>query len=550
MTNWHHFSGIFGELDSLKTATQTLYINGNIYIDSKIKVSNLLIEGDIVKDYNVKQDDFRDAKIIDLNGKTIFPGFMDTHAHLLETGFVLNVGVNLRGISNSTQEIAQKLKEKVANSNQNETILAVGFWMDDYNKWSLEDLAIIDTVTPNNSVMAVDMSGHNLFLNSVGMKLCNITDDTFHDNMGGISVRENGKLTGMFREKSMQKPADEIFSKFGHEELAKEGARKIIDFWASKGYTGMVDLMGAPGFRLHKPDIFYALEQEDKLNMRINFCYTLFDVNGVDEAAKFAGKDTDLVRFYGGKIFVDGAFASGEPWTTWEHTNGGFGSKLINIDDSEGEQYNINRIVLRAEELGLNMHYHTQGDMAIQAVLNALEYTKNKLGDIKKTHTLAHVAFPTQTQMQQIASYNCKVTVTVQPAFCQIEDDLTQYYAGHTQEAYPIKQMFDAGIIVGMSTDFSVSPVDMTTPSTIMAIAMKGANKPDVYLPLSAEEVVRGFSENNAIVSATLDTGSLHKGKKADFVIYDKNFYDLDINEIKENSPKVIETWVGGKRRF
>lgn len=284
--------------------------------------------------------------------------------------------------------------------------------------------------------------------------------------------------------------------------------------------------------------------------MRVNWCYTLFDVDGVDEAALLKGKDTDLVRFYGGKIFVDGAYAGGEPWTTWEHSNGGFGLQQVYTDDSVGEKYNLNRIVLRAEELGLNMHYHTQGDRAIQAVLDALEYTKKKLGSIKQTHALAHVAFLTPEQMKLLAAYDGRVVVTVQPAFCKIEDNLTQFFAGHTNEAYQIKKMFEAGVTVGMSTDFSVSPIDMVSPAVIMEVGLTGAGNPEVYQSLSMEEMIRGFTDLNAKVCAHSDVGDLHVGKKADFLVVDKSFYGLTVKDLQSAPPKILETWVSGVKRF
>ncbi len=173
--------------------------------------------------------------------------------------------------------------------------------------------------------------------------------------------------------------------------------------------------------------------------------------------------------------------------------------------------------MLRAEELGLNMHYHTQGDRAIQAVLDALEYTKSKLGSIKQTHTLAHVAFLMPEQMKLIANYGGRVVVTVQPAFCKIEDNLTQFFAGHTNEAYQIKKMFDSGVTVGMSTNFSVSPIDIVSPAVIMEVGMSGAGNPEVYQSLSMEEIIRGFTDLNSKVCAHSDVGDLHVGKKLIF---------------------------------
>jgi predicted amidohydrolase YtcJ len=520
-----------------------LFENGVIYIDSSVSAKNLLIDGSSVKGYDVDKSEYPDAMVIDLDGKTIFPGFMDTHCHLLESGFLLKAGVNLDNIRNSTQEIAERIKEKIALSKPRDIILGIGFWMDDCSTWSLDDLAIIDSVSPDNPVMVLDMTGHNLVVNTQAMNTCNITYDNTPNSAFIGRDEQKEKLTGMFREKEMQRPADCIFNKFGHDEIVKAGTKEFLDKWAGMGYTGIVDLMGAPGFRLDKPDIFLQLEEDGELNVRVNYCYTLFDIGGVAKAVELKGKDTELVKFYGGKIFIDGSFAGGEAWTSWEHSNGGFGSPQITKDE-------LKEIVKEAERQNLNMHYHTQGDEAIQAVLDSLEYAKEAFGEIKATHTLAHVAFVRDEQIQTIVGYGGKVVVTVQPSFWEIEDNLVQYYEGHLDEVYRIKPLMDAGVVVGMSTDFSVSPEPYTPPPVVMSIAMKGASNPDIYKPLTAQEVVKGYTQNNAKVCVQKDLGSLHIGNKADFVIYEGDYYKMSADEISKNPPKVVETWVNGEVKF
>jgi len=131
--------------------------------------------------------------------------------------------------------------------------------------------------------------------------------------------------------------------------------------------------MGGPGARYDYPELFFELEKEGKLPLRVNYCYTIFNLSDVDQAAKYREHSTDLVRFLGCKIFVDGAFAGGQAWTSWKNKQEGYGLQEIYTDDIGGPELNLNRIIEKVEEYGMNMHYHTQGDRAIQAVLDALD---------------------------------------------------------------------------------------------------------------------------------------------------------------------------------
>lgn len=329
--------------------------------------------------------------------------------------------------------------------------------------------------------MSFDHLGHNVILNTAGMKMLDITKD-FETPFGGKIIKENGKLTGMFRESAISYPGSQFLKKFSTQAV-KKGAKLAIDYWAKLGYTAIVDLMGVPGFAIMMPEVFYELEKEGELNLRVNYCYTFSDASELDEMVKYCAKDTDLVRFYGGKIFIDGAFGGGEAWTSWPHKNNSsnenncndnernkkdencendkdkdnkqedeyYGLQLATLDDSAGKSKNIFRIIEKAESLGINMHYHVQGDMAVETVIKALTQVKQKYGFIKCTHTLAHAGFVTDEQIQKIQSlneensdensskncnkkYQAKVILTMQPKFWDIEENAEDYYGAKKNE--------------------------------------------------------------------------------------------------------------------
>lgn len=83
-------------------------------------------------------------------------------------------------------------------------------------------------------------------------------------------------------------------------------SKRFFDTWASYGYTSVNDLSGFSGGRMLKPDMLKKMEAEGNLSVRGIYLYTLFSLDEIDEALKYLGNDTPMVRFIGLKIFVMG----------------------------------------------------------------------------------------------------------------------------------------------------------------------------------------------------------------------------------------------------
>ncbi len=524
-----------------------LFTNGHVYIDADSKADNLLVKNGVVAGFNVDPSKYPEAVVIDLKGSAAYPGFNDSHVHLAETGYFFHVGANLMGC-NSADDIVKVLEQKVKGLPENATVFGGGFSLRDYDKWTLEDLAKIDRVTGDRPTFLADKLGHNALINSATMKLAGMNAQT-RIPLGGKMGIENGKLTGMLRESAMIVPWEAIISLFDKKEM-KEGTRLLAEKWASIGYSGIVDLMGGPGARFMFPEIFWELEKEGRLPLRVHYCYTIFNLGDVDKAAKYIGKDTDQTHFLGCKIFVDGAFAGGQAWTTWKNRQGGHGLQEIYTDDVGGPELNLNRIVAKVEEYGMNMHYHTQGDRAIGAVLDALDKVRTEKGRIKGVHTLIHLAFPTDEQIERIKGFDGHVVTTVQPGFWPVEADTAYYYGDRAEQAYPVKKLIDSGVSVGMSTDFSVSPPEYTPATVVIGVASTGGGRADIHAPVGVKEVVRGFSLGSAKTTGMKDVGKLDIGYKADLVVFDKDLYSTAPNEFNKDNPKVLATYVGGRKMY
>ncbi len=531
--------------NAIEQDSSQLFINGSIYIDEEKKVDNLLVVNGVVNATNVRPDQYKDALIIDLNGSAAYPGFIDSHVHLMESGYFFYAGSNLIGCDDA-DSIAKILEDKVKSIPENKTILGAGFSLRDYDNWSLEDLAKIDRVTGNRPAFLGDKLGHNAVINTRAMNLAGITPATSVP-IGGKMGIEDGRLTGMLRESAMTLPWNEMFAMFDERDI-KIGTLFVLNQWASSGYTGAVDLMGATGLRFMRPEVFYEMEKEGTLPLRINYCYTIFNRSDVDEAAKYRGNDTDMVRFLGCKIFVDGAFAGGQAWTSWQNLQGNHGIQEIYTDDTGGQEKNLTRIVERVEEYGMNMHYHVQGDLAIEAVLDALDKVAAEKGKLDGVHTLIHMAFPNDEQIERIKRFDGHIATTVQPAFWSVEDDTAYYYGDHNAQAYPIKKLIDSKIPVGISTDFSVSPPEYSPATMVISVAVNGGGYPETHLPLSVREVVSGLTLGSTATTSRNDTGVLYPGYKADIVVYDQDLYSVPLDEFSKDNPKVLATYIGGRK--
>lgn len=526
----------------------TLFKNATIYIDADTKVKNLLVENGKVKAYDVDEKDYKGAKVIDLKGKFVYPGFCDSHVHLVEVGSILGAA-NLFG-SVTSDQIAKKMAPVAKKTPKGKLVVGNGFYPKDYTAWSLEDLAKIDKATKGHPAVMFDQLGHNCIVNSEGMKKCGITTKT-PVPIGGRMIIKDNKPSGMFMETGMLLVGNKLL-KFLDPKIAKKGIKQLFDLWASTGYTAIVDLMGAPFGRIMNPEICMELEKEGKLPLRVNYRYTFFNLDEIDDALKYKSKskNTDQVRFVGLKLFVDGAYSAGDAWTARKNLQGNNGLHCVYINDKYGKIFNIYRIVEKANNLGLNVHYHVQGDKAIGIVLDAIEKAKKKKGKLTSVHTLIHLAFPTDAQLKQIKRLSPHVNTTTQPGFWAVESASTRYYGDKAKGCYPAKKMMDMGISTGLSTDFSVSPLKLAPATEVMSIALTGAGDPKNHPPLTMRDIIKGFGEGSANTTGIDDAGKLEPGRWADFVVYDQDLYNVPAKKFTAKNPKVLATWVGGKQAY
>ena len=526
-----------------------LFVNGTIYIDAERKATNLLVADGKVKAIDVDPAEHADAETVDLHGQTAYPGFMDSHVHLVAVAVVSCSGIVLNDLSNA-KDIAKATAEGCAKLAPEIPGMGMGFMLADYDAWTLDDLAEIDKATGDRPVLLADQTGHSYIVNSAAMKLSGITDET-PDPPGGSIVRQNGKATGMMRENAGYLVGNKAIFPFIPDDMVEGILLKFFRTWASLGYTSVLELMGGPLGRILKPELCRKMEADGTLPVRVNYALCFYDLDDIDELAKTA-PDTDMVRSAGLKLFVDGAAGNGGAWTTFPNTLGGHGLYGVCADDSFGEKYNMFRIIEKADDVGLDVHCHVQGDEAIEVYLAAIEAVLKKKGALNSTHTFYHLGFPTDDQLARMAKLGDRVVAGVQPAMHWgfMKQTLVEFYGERGRVSFPYDKMKAAGIPIAFSSDFPSNRLEYSGPAANVATAVTGGGDPASHPPLTVKDCIVGFTTAGRAATRMSDMGALDVGYLADLVVFDKDFYTVPADQLSKDNPKVMSTWVGGRKMY
>jgi len=320
------------------------------------------------------------------------------------------------------------------------------------------------------------------------------------------------------------------------EEIAG-GLEPALQAFAKLGFTGVSEVLGAPGLRMARPWLYAQLEKQGKLPLRIHYYVPIFSFEDIDAAVSFKDRyDAELVHFAGGKIWVDGAMGSAEAWTSFPHINDprDFGMHYFTPEQ-------LQAMVARAEELHLPLQFHTNGDAAIEAALKALEFVVEKQTGLNAQHTLVHIGFVTAEQRLRIKQLG--LVCSVQPAFWAADATLkiAAYGTERWAEAYNFRALIDAGITLAMGSDWPVSPT--ADPRNVMGT---GTLPPHGQSALTIAEIVKGYTEGSAQSVKRSDLGQLKPGFAADLVVLDQN--PLQVTNENLGKIQVLETWVAGRR--
>lgn len=472
----------------------------------------------------------KNAKVINLKGYTVLPGFIDAHMHLLEFSLSLR-HIDLRNVS-SIQELKAKIYEKAKSLGPGEWILGRGWDQELFTEKRWPTRYDIDEVAPKNPVILWRICGHIAVVNTLALRKAGIDKNT-PDPPGGVIDRdEKGEPTGVLKESAIELIRRIIPSPSFKDYLnaLKRGVQELL----SHGITTVHFVSCTKeAFELLR----YVLVNEG-LPIRVR---VYFSSSHIDYAVKISQKlgKNSILKVSGIKIMADGSLGGRtaylkEPYADYP------GRGLLTINKKK-----LREILEKTRSYGLQAAVHAIGDAAIEETLKAYE----DVGVTPKERFRVEHASLLSSELMNFMS-RLGIVAVVQPHFI-ISDWWVVQRVGKERArwVYPFKSLLNSKINVAFSTDAPVEPID---PWLTLQAAITRGEELNIELArytqserLNLGEALKCYTQGSAYASfdETL-LGTIMPGKLADLIVVDTNPFELNPNEITKI--KVLMTIVDG----
>ncbi len=483
------------------------------------------------------------CKKIDLKGKTVTPGLIDSHYHLMYYGAQFWPGyLNIRHpVVTSKAQLLQVVGDYVKQLSPGEWVSGnQGFMLQPFETVDRKDL---DAVTPNNPVYLRHSSGQYSVVNSMALNIAGINRTT-PNPPGSLILRDtNGEPTGVLS----HYPAENLVGKYATGYGDRTDEQKFEDIERGQalcleaGYTSVQDVIVGS---VRDIMLFKQFADSGFLKVRL---YTMLYIDTEQEAdtlAKaFKPTNSGLFTFGGWKLAMDGGLAAR---TTLMYDKTLYAAEISYPYHSQEE---LNRIVKKLHDTGLQVAVHVGGDEGIDMTLTAFEQAMQANPRPDPRHRIEHGLFPSATAVQRMKQDN--IILSTQPQWISwYGDGFTQATNNATMDLLlPLKTMRDMGIHLAFGCDVPASPYQEPKWAFHGAVLRRGTQSGTVFNPgqkLTIQEALRIHTMGSAFAGfADSTTGSLEPGKYADLVIWSHDLYTMSPTQLNDLAAEM--TIVGGE---
>jgi predicted amidohydrolase YtcJ len=486
------------------------------------------------------------AKIIQLHGRLVLPGFNDAHVHIQMGGANL-VGVHLTD-TKSQAEFRQRISTFAKTAPKGAWILN-GLW--DQERWSpiaLPTHALIDDVTPDNPVAVSRTDLHMILANAYAMKLAGVDRNT-KDVPGGLILRdEDGNPTGIFKD-----AAKNLILSAVPPETQKDMETYILatqKVAAENGVTSVQDMAVSSNDELGplKLKALQSLAQQGRLKLRVAECLPLADVRQMAELGIEANFGNDLFHIGCLKSFADGGLGASTAWFTAPYTDNP--SNYGIASDSMQHPEEMYAEFKRADRAGLQLITHAIGDRANHTILDFYERLEKEDGSRDRRDRIEHAQTLLPQDIPRFAQLH--VIASVQPFHAIDDGRWAEKRIGpeRIKTTYAFRSLMDSGAVVAFGSDWPVAPLVPLTGiyAAVTRRTIDGKN-PGGWIPqekVSVAQAVRAYTYNAAYAEGEEALkGSIQPGQLADIIVLSSDIFQ--INPIEIENVKVDLTLLGGQ---
>ena len=483
---------------------------------------------------------FADARVIDAHGKTLLPGLIDAHGHVIDLGFE-GVEIDLTGTTSLTQSL-QRIAD-YARANPHRTWLQGGGW--NQVTWKLTRFPTardLDTVVSDRPVALSRIDGHAKWLNTAALSAAGITAKTADPVGGRIERDPEGNPSGVLVDKAMDLVDRLIPPPTDAERL--EALRSAMAHLNSVGLTSV----GDAGVTAGVISLYQQLADRHELTVRI---YAM--IGGVDEdfaafatAGPMIGYGGDFLTVRSVKLFADGALGSRgaallAPYSDSPHQRG-----LKFMSDAA-----MAAKIEKGLKAGFQVNVHAIGDAANRQVLDGFETTYRRVGGRELRNRIEHAQVVTLADIPRFKQLD--LIASMQPTHATSDKNMAESRIGaeRLRGAYAWRRFLDQGTRIAGGSDF---PVESDNPFFGLYAAVTRTDHEGQ--PAGGWHAEQAMTLIEAFRAFTLDAayaqhqetllGSLEPGKWADFILVDRDPFAIPVADLWK--VQVEQTWVGGEK--
>lgn len=526
-------------------AERKVFVDGVIYSMDEVatQYTAMVIEGNRI--VHLGDDDSamawvqEESDVVSLNGKPVFPGFIDTHIHIMDT-LPLMEGAMLSP-SQSADEVIASLKQHVLENPDQNPVLGAGFLA---RAFGIDGptAAQLDEVVRDKPALIIDEGGHTAWANSAALAMAGITQSTPDPVPGAHFFQrdEEGMPTGWLVEGAAIDPVAAALNLVSKRALEAK-APIFFDKMSAVGLTAAFDAGMIDTEEIGR-EVAFALAKEQRLPVRV--VASLY-VNRPSDLSDALDRLSELNERYDHPFFEVNTLKLSLDGTVEAKTAVTLDPYLI----PEGHRATpllppdlMEETVVMAAGANIDLHLHAIGDGAVRTALNAVEAARATYPDTSSRFTICHIEVVDSVDIPRFAALNVVGQTT--PTWFEY-DYVALEYLGHDrfQQLYPIASLRRHGAKITLGSDYPVTWIgeDALNPlfNIEMAVTRQQAGNPDY--PIQAK-ISERLSVDQAIRAHTIDAawqlgledeiGSLELNKLADFVVLDNDPYSVPVHEL------------------
>jgi len=500
------------------------------------------------------------TEVIDLTGKMLLPGFIDSHAHASAT---INEDDSVMLYHLDSKEAYVSAVKAFAEKHPELDVIYGNGWNNEVFPPQGPLKEDLDTIVTDRPVSLMSNDGHSIWVNTRALEMAGVTKDTPCPYGGMIEINPaTGEPSGTIRE-TARDLIQNVLPPYTVEQM-KTGIREFMIEAARVGITTVHDPMlllpdcdgqlNGYGSARNCIRAYVELLENKEMTLRVRGTILTDPTKGDSQVPEIVAACNDqqdpLFQITGAKVFVDGVVEGGTAYLLepYAHKPDFRGEPLW-------EQESLNALCSAVDREKRQIHIHAIGDAAIRMSLDALAVAKDLNGRRDSRHLITHLHVVNYDDIPRFAELDI---VGVPQPFWHVKGEyfwgLEAVYLGRerAEKEYPLKSFLDAGVTLACASDY---PVQVPSPP-LLAIQLgitrciPGETDPNEILGpnerMSLEDMITGYTINGAYANfVENDTGSIEVGKKADLVVLDRNLFDIPETEIADTN--VLLTLFEGK---